>query len=124
MPLKKEVNKILEVDSLAASAKTDLKDCDLIDLKETEFLAVTIQVKHGASATKAVLVHIVSDTDGGSPDTTDYASFESHLDPGKLSQKTIAVAPDPRYMRIYLENQDTSCAATDIKVWVTLGYKE
>jgi hypothetical protein len=124
MSLKKEVNKILEVSSLAASAKTDVKDCDLVDLSNVEYLAVTIEVKHNASATKAVLVHIVSDTKGGSSDTTDYATFEAHLDPGKLSQKTIAVAPDPRYIRIYLENQDTSYAASDIRVWITKGYRE
>ena len=124
MPLKKEVKKLLEVSSLAASATTDLKDCELLDLSDVEFLALTIEVKHNASATKAVLVHVRSDITGGAPDTTDYAVFEAHLSPGNLSKKTVAISPDPKYIKVYLENQDPSYAATNIKVWATLGYSE
>jgi hypothetical protein len=121
---RKEVKKILSLDSLGPGAKSRLIDCETLDLSNVSALTITVRVTHHASATKPVLVHLISGVDTMTFDTTDYATFECHLLPGAESQTTKAIVPDAFYLKVQLENQDTSYAATDLDVWATLGYEE
>jgi len=120
---RKEVITLLEVPSLAAGAKTELRDSKLLDLSKVQALTITAQVTHDAAATKPVVVKLYSDTTGGSPDTTEYAVFEAHLLTGQRSQKTVAITSDPKFIRVVVENTDTTYAARDIKVLATLAYE-
>jgi len=121
---RKEVKHILSLDSLAPGAKSNLLDCKTLELRDVSSLAITIRVTHHSSATKPVVVHVVTGIDTMTFDTTDYATFECHLLPGSESQTTRAITPDAFYMKVQLENQDSSYPATDIDVWATLGYEE
>jgi len=120
----KEVREILKLPTLNPGAKTDLKDCELVDLTRADSLALTVEVFHHADATAAVRAHVVSDTDGGSFDTVDFATFDAHLLAGKLSQKTFTVSSAPKYIKVYLENTDSLRAASDLRVSATIGYKK
>ena len=121
---RKEVIKVLSLDSLAAGEKSKLIDCKTLDLSKVSALTITIRCTHDASATKAVLVHLVSGVDEMTFDSVDYATFESHLLAGAESQKTIAITPDILLLKVQLENQDGTYLANDLDVWATLGYEE
>jgi len=121
---RKEVKKVLELAELAAGAKSRLIDCKTLDLKDVSTLTLTIRATHHASATKAILVHILSAVDEMTFDSVDYATFEAHLLAGAESQKTIAITPDILLLKVQLENQDGAYAASDLDVWATLGYEE
>ena len=121
---RKEVVKVLELAELAAGAKSRLIDCKTLDLDKVSALTITIRCTHHPSATKAVLVHVLSAVDEMTFDSVDYATFEAHLLAGAESQKTVAITPDILLLKIQLENQDTSYAAADLDVWATLGYEE
>ena len=121
---RKEVKKVLELAELAAGAKSRLIDCKTLDLDKVSALTITIRCTHHPSATKAVLVHLVSAVDEMTFDSVDYATFESHLLAGAESQKTVAITPDIFLLKIQLENQDPTYAANDIDVWATLGFEQ
>jgi hypothetical protein len=61
--------------------------------------------------------------DGSVWDTDDYAYFDAHLLAGQESQKTVPITADVFYLRVQVENKDTTYAATDIDVIATIGYK-
>ena len=111
---RKEIVKVLELDSLAAGAKSRLIDCKTLDLSKVSALTITIRCTHNASATKPVLVHLVSGVDEMTFDSVDYATFEAHLLAGAESQKTVAITPDIFLLKIQLENQDPTYAASDL----------
>jgi hypothetical protein len=46
------------------------------------------------------------------------------LDAGTEVQKTVPITCDVYYLKVQLENQDTTYAVTDIDVWATLGFEE
>jgi hypothetical protein len=121
---RKETKHILSLSSLAPGAKSNLLDCETLDLSNVSALTITVRVTHHPSATKPVLVHVVSGVDTMTFDTIDYATFECHLLPGAESQTTKAITPDVLYLKVQLENQDTSYAATDLDVWAVLGYED
>lgn len=120
----KEVVKILSLDSLAAGEKSRLIDCKTLKLEDVSALAITVRVTHHASATKPVVVHLISGIDEMIFDTEDYTSFNAHLLAGAESQKTVAITPDIFYLKIQLENTDTTYTATDLDVSAVLGYEE
>jgi len=121
---RKEVIKILELDSLGPGAKSRLIDCKTLDLKDVSALTITIRCTHHASATKPVRVHLVSGIDEMIFDTEDYAVFDAHLLIGVESQKSIAITPDIFLLKVQLENTDTTYAASDLDVFAVLAYEE
>jgi len=121
---RKKVIRILELDSLAAGAKSRLIDCKTLELGNVSTLTLTIRATHHASATKAILVHVLSAVDEMTFDSVDYATFEAHLLAGAESQKTIVISPDILLLKVQLENQDGTYAASDLDVFATLGYEE
>jgi hypothetical protein len=121
---RKEVKHILSLDSLAPGAKSNLLDCETLELSNVSTLTITVRCTHNASATKPLRVHLKSGVDTMTFDTSDYTYFDMDLDAGTEVQKTVAITPDIYYLKVQVENQDTSYAVTDIDVWVTLGYEE
>ena len=121
---RKEVVKVLELDSLGAGAKSRLIDCKTLDLKEVSALTITVRCTHHASATGKVRVHLKSAVDEMVWDTSDYDSFDMDLDAGTEVQKTKAITPDIFLLKIQLENLDSTYTASDLDVFATLGFEE
>jgi hypothetical protein len=124
MPVKKEIKPVLSLSELASGAFSRLEDSEIIDLSKADSLALTIRVTHNSAATNPVRVHLKSSPDGSVWDTDDYAYFDAHLKAGQESQKTMSINADAFYLRVQLENQDTSQTATDIDVIATIGHKK
>jgi hypothetical protein len=123
MPVKKEVKSVLSLSELAPGAFSRLEDSEIIDLSKAETLTLTIRVTHNLAATNTVRVHLKASPDGSVWDTDDYAYFDAHLLAGQESQKTVPITADVFYLRVQVENKDTTYAATDIDVIATIGYK-
>jgi len=121
---RKEVKKILSLSSLGAGQKSKLEDCELLDLSKASALAITVRCTHNSAATNPLRVHLVASIDGSIFDTSDYTFFDMDLDAGKEVQKTVAITPDILYLKVILENQDTSYPVTDIDVFACFGYEE
>jgi hypothetical protein len=121
---RKEVKKLLSLDSLGPGEKSRLLDCETLELDKVSALTITVRCTHNAAATKALRVHLKSGVDTMVWDTSDYTYFDMDLDAGTEVQKTVAITPDVYYLKVQLENQDTSYAVTDIDVWATVGYED
>lgn len=121
---RKEVVKILDLDSLAGGEKSLLQDCQLLDLSKVSALAITIRATHGSGATAALKVHLLASPDGSIFDTKDYTSFDADLKVGAESQYTVAITPDPYYLKVQVENPSGQPTATDIDVFAVLGFEE
>jgi len=126
--LRKEAIGIISLSSLGAGATSSLNDCSLVDLRDVVGCSITVKCTHNASATKALLVQLVSSPDGINFDTVDavkdYNAFEAHLLQGQASQKTASVIDDIAYLKVKLINQDTTYAVTNIEVYAILTYNK
>lgn len=124
MITRKEVKKILELDSLAAATTSPVDKSEVLSLTKVSSLAITAEAVFATGATGNILIHILADVDGGSPDTIDFAVLPLPVSAGARVQRTIKVNFEPAYIRIQAENEDTTKAATNIKVYAILGYEE
>jgi len=115
----KQVKTILKKSELAASAKTTLKECELVDLQFVKTFALTFKARFHASATGDLRLHILTSPHGGSWDTEDFATTDLTCVAGEQAQKTALVEPNMRYVKVQVENLDTSYPAYDIEVTAT-----
>lgn len=115
----KNVETVLEKNELPAGSSTNIDDCGAIFLQFVKTLALTIQVRYHSSATKAVRVHVKSSPMGGVYDDEDYAVFDAYFAAGKRTQKTVLIHPDVMYVKVVVENLDTSYPAYDVRVVAT-----
>ena len=130
------VVEIMNVGTLAAASTIPTTitgtECEVIDLTECRQLALTFEAQFDASATEAadhdVVAHIRTSPYGGSTvanewDTVDYTSATIPCTPGSRVQITKAIVPDPKYMKVLMENTDASHAVTNVKITkVTSGF--
>ena len=116
----KIVKTILKVDELSAGASTRLEDCSLLDLENVKYLALTAICKYASGATKPIAIHVRSSHNGGEWDTADYTVFENDLQAGATGQRTVVITPDVRYIKVIVENQDSSYAVENVKIVATI----
>ena len=126
------VIEVMNVGTLAAASTVPATiagtECEVIDLTECPQLALTFEAQFDASATEAVVAHIRTSPYGGSTaadewDTEDYTSATIPCTAGSRVQITKAIVPDPKYMKVLMENKDTTYAVTNVKIIkVTSGF--
>jgi len=116
----KVVKTILSVSELGAGESTRLVDCKLLDLENVKYLTLTARCKYVSGASSPIAIHVRTSPNGGEWDTTDYTTFENDLVAGGVGQRTVAITPDARYLKVIVENQDTGNAVTNIKIVATL----
>ncbi|MEX2702031.1 MAG: hypothetical protein Q6368_003045 [Candidatus Baldrarchaeota archaeon] len=105
--------------SIGAS-KTCSAGADIPLVKARSF-SITAGVKFHASATGNVVVKVYYSPDGRNWDTDYYATITLEVSAGNYIQKTRKIdVPEHGYLRVQVENEDTSYAATDLKVWYTI----
>jgi len=121
---RKEIKKLLKLDSLAPGAKSNLLDCKTLDLTKASSLALTVRATFASDATGGIEVHVVTSPDDSVYDTQDYFSYSISAEPGKEAQFTQRIDPEPSYLKVVLENLDTTYSVTDLDVWATVGYEE
>jgi len=116
---KKQTETILEKKTLAAGASTKLVECKHLDLQFVKTLALTVSIRYHPSATAGVRVHVRTAPAGGVYDTEDLTSFDAPFAAGSQQQKTVLINPDMLFLKVIVENLDTSYEAYDVKVTAT-----
>jgi hypothetical protein len=112
---------VLHVDQLAAGASSELADCPPISLDHVGSLSLSLQCRYSAAASKAVVAHVLSSTDGFVYDTEDWQTFALPVAPGQVARATVDGKPGVRFVKVILENLDTACNVHDLDVTATIG---
>jgi hypothetical protein len=124
MKIRKEVKHILHLDSLAPGVKSNLLDCETLDLSDTVLVAVTVRYTCHPSATGGMDLNVFTGVDTMVFDKDPWYATSLPAAPGIEYQKTLDVAQgvwfEPMYMKVQLENLDGTYPVTDIDVWATL----
>jgi hypothetical protein len=124
MKIKKEVKHILSLDNLGPYEKSNLLDCEIVDLSDVLFAAITVRYTTPINATENLIVRVFSGIDTMIFDTDEYVAFAPNKYPGKEAQATFEVSQVTalpfKYLRVIVENTDPNYSYTDIDVWVTL----
>lgn len=120
-------SEILSIDSIAPEEFTSLDECGLISLQRAKSLALTIECGYHTSATVGVKVHIYSSYDGASWDTEELESDSG--DPvfgdmpftaGQIVSKTVNISCGVRYLKVAIENVDTTYSVSNVKAILTV----
>ena len=122
--LSKTTEEIMNLATLPAASTVPSapggSECSIIPLTEVAQLALQAEAEFGTAATGDIVVHLRASAAGGTDpadwDTSDYASFDLTCVPGSRVQVTEPVWPDPKYLTVMVENEDTSVAATNVKI--------
>ena len=117
-----EVTPLRIIESLAASATSQ---CGPVNLTDAKYLIVTCRVTYNASATLPIRVNLKYSPDGNNYDTVAFTYFEPDLTAGSTVQESkLFGATKTGYMIVEVVNQDTTYAATIIKVWASVAEHE
>ncbi|MBC8235998.1 hypothetical protein H8E77_41155 [bacterium] len=112
---------VLSIDSLAAGTSSELTACPPISLARISDLALTVECNYHANANERMTVHVRASCDGINYDTEDLYAFDVHLRPGQKVSRTLELDAKVMFIKIILENLDTSHDINDVKVTATLG---
>lgn len=82
--------------------------------------SLTAECTYGARATRGVRLHVRSSGDGLKYDTEDLHTFDLPCRPGKTCRKTFPLDPGVRFVKVFVENPDTSAPVSDVSITATL----
>jgi hypothetical protein len=124
MKIRKEVKHILSLDSLPPGAKSNLLDCETLDLSDVLYGALTIRYTTPVNVTGNCLLYVYSGIDTMVFDTDPIHSISLNNYPGQEAQYSFGIGENYvvsyRYLKVQLVNTDPNYAFTDIDVWATL----
>ena len=108
----KTVTDLLTSQTVNASAESTLGNSAQLDLDGVESLAITADVTYNSSATQGVTVKVFTSYDGTNYDDDTFDSFDPSFSAGSSVQKTVAVDPSARYLKVTVQNKDTGQSVT------------
>ena len=108
----KTVTDLLTSQTVNASAESTLGNSAQLDLDGVESLAITVDATYNSSATQGVTVKVFTSYDGTNYDDDIFDSFDPSFSAGSSVQKTVAVDPSARYLKVTVQNKDTGQSAT------------
>ena len=109
---------------IPVSTESALSACSAIDLGATVQLAITASNDYGASNTSAARVKLYTSINNLTWDSDAYATFDNNLSVGSTIRTTVPVCPDPRYMKIRVENLDGTYNISNVVISITQKYIE
>ena len=112
---------ILFIDSLEGSAISSLESCPPISLEHISHLSITVECTYPADGKAGLMVHVRPSYNGINYDTEDLYTFDIPFKPGKKISKTFELTPKIIFVKVLVENLDTSQKITNVKVTATLG---
>jgi small basic protein len=128
MRIRKEVKKILSLDSLGPGEKSRLIDCETLDLSDVLFVGITTRCTFPPGFTGYLTISVLGGVDTMMFDTTAYWEKNFVMTPGQEVQTTDEIVQFsvaiPKYLKVQLTNTDTTYPVTDIDVWATLVHFE
>jgi hypothetical protein len=112
---------VLHLLSLPGGKVTGLSDCPSVALSQVTRAALTAECTCGEQAERGIRIHVRSSPDGLIYDTTDLSTFDVKLDPGRTCQQTFKLDHNVRFIKVRVENLDSSESVSDVKITITLG---
>lgn len=119
---------IIDETSIAKSASTALVDCTEIPTEGVKSLALTVEATFNASATSGIKIHIYTSYDAVNWDTEEQKDAEGNpvfgampFIAGSTQRITKYIPSDARFIKVTVENLDTTYLVTSVKVVATLG---
>jgi len=122
MSVQKTATEIINEASVAASATTALGDCTAVDCSAGIQLVFTVALDFNASATAGAEVTLWPSYDGTNYDTAGWSdwAWSIAVDAGNSIQLTSEpISPAVKYLKIKVENKDSSYAITNLVVNAT-----
>jgi len=109
-------NTVLSLASLGAGASTALDDCLPIETEDWKSLAITCEASFATGATAGLRVHLRTSMDNVDYDEDDLDYFDVTHRPGAVGRKTAFVETDMKFLKVIVENLDTTNPVSDLKV--------
>ena len=113
---------VLSIDSLAAGTASELTACPPISLERISDLALTVACVYHSDAKAGLKAHVRASCDGINYDTEDLYTFDIPLAHGQRVSKTVELDAKIMFIKVIVENLDSSHDITDLKVTATLGH--
>ena len=113
---------ILNLSFIPISTESALSACTAIDLADTVQLAFTISNEYNVSNVSAARIKLYTSYNNATWDTDPYATFDNDFVASATKQTTVPVCPDPRYMKVRVENQNTTGNISSVIVYCTQKY--
>ena len=114
----REPGPLRTIDSLSASGTQIIGN---LDCRKVRTVTITCRATYNGSATSAVRVNLYFSPDGENYDTIPYTYFDVDVTVSVACQETAIIDfPEHGFMNIEIYNQDSSYAATNVKVWSTV----
>ena len=111
---------VLVKGKIAPGKSTILQECPPVCLGSIKGVSITAQCKYDKDAKKPIRIHIVSSTDGIVYDTAALFTFDNALNPGNTARKTIDLNTNVKFIKVIVENLDTSRSVSQLKISATL----
>ena len=111
---------VLDQASIAAGVTTTLADSEAI-LAIGRKLALSVECTYHAAATAGLRVHVKGGYDLDNFDTIDWDTWDVDFSAGTTVRKTMNYTPQPRFLKVLLENLDGVQAVTNVKVIAQLS---
>ncbi|MFC1738905.1 hypothetical protein ACFL1G_07655 [Planctomycetota bacterium] len=96
-------------------------DCPPISLGHISRFAMTAECTYSKNAKKGLRIHIRGSYDGIHYDTADLYAFDNDFKPGKIGRKTVEFRPGVRFIKVLVENLDSSEDISDLRIMASLG---
>ena len=112
---------ILSINSLRPSKVSRLESCCPVSLESASSLALTSECTYDADATAGLRVHVTPSHDGIDYDNVDLYNFDTDFEAGKAVKKTVELSPKAKFVKVIVENLDSSHDVTSVNVTATLG---
>ena len=113
---------ILIEESLGAGEITSLKQSQPVCLDNLTTLALTVEATFTSNASSSARIHVLTSFDGLNYDTIDYLQqVVLTCTPGETVRKTFEVKPIVKYLKVRVENSDTSEPVKNLSVYATMG---
>ena len=112
---------IINLDSLNAGAAMTINNTPPINLSNITRLALSAQCRYSKNATNGLVLHVLASTDGKEYDTIDLFTLKLDIKPGEKVRKTFDLNTAARFIKVLVENTDSSQRVSDIKVTAILG---
>ena len=112
---------VLSRKSLGPKATTSMLDSPPVCLDSVRRVALTAECTCGQKAKSGIRIRVRSSYDGTHYDSTDLHRFDELARPGRHWRKTFELDTGVRFIKVLVENLDSSEAVSDLKITATLG---
>jgi len=114
---------LLNLPSLGPGVTTALSSevAPAVALGHVSRVAITAECTYGDRCKLGVRLHVRSSPDGLKYDTTDLVTCEHAFEPGQMCRKTFELDTNVRFIKVLVENRDSSESVSNVKITATLG---